>query len=1102
MGTEVKQAASQSFLDAVAAAVARFGGAVGPRLRRGSGGAEEQLRGPFSDLLYDFASALGVEILTVGETPLATLGIRPDFMVDVGGARVGYVELKAPGRKVPTTWTPTAREQQQWEKLALLPNVLYTDGTQWALFRYGERVGEVAHLSGDLRRVDRKLRPADDEFARVVTDFLLWKPDPPRSVQQLVRAVANLCRLLRSEVIDTIGRENTGIERSPIFSGLAEDWRQYMFPGLSDQEFADSYAQTVAFALLLARVDGISFEGRSLAEVARMLGKKHSLMGRSLSVLTANGVEGRSVVVATLQRVIGAVDWDILSSGNSDTYLHFYERFLEQYDPELRQQSGSYYTPNEVVSFMVRFVDRLLRSKLGKPWGLGTEDVEIVDPAMGTGTYLLNILDEVAKTVAEEEGPAAVPPQLRALFGRLIGFERQTGPYAVAELRVHQALKAQYKTEVPEKEVQFYIADTLDNPYVEESYIPSMLEPIARSRSKANKVKRETPVLVVIGNPPYRERARGLGGWIENGEGQRGEHVPLHDFRAAGLGRYENVLSNLYVYFWRWATWKVFDAHPDSPAGVVAFITPSSFTTGKGYAGMREYLRRTADEGWIVDLSPEEHQPPVSTRVFPGVQHRLCIGVFARYGMKNQDKPAQVHYSSVHGMRADKYTALMGLDIAGPQWIDCPSGWQDLFGPASSDEWHSCPALGDLMPWSQTGLTPNRNWVHSPDVATLKLRWERLILSPADQKPGLMKETSDRDIVKIPQPLPGAARAVASIGSETALVPSIERIALRSFDRQYVIYDSRVIDRPRPPLWEVRGPNQVYVTEQHAHSITTGPGLTFTSLVPSVHHFNGRGGRVFPLYRDPGGLSSNIAPGFIATLSSRLAMHVTADDVLAYIAGLVAHPGYTARFIDNLRTPGIRIPITADPESWADAVTIGREVIWLHTFGDRFTDPSQGRPRSSPKLRGNRRPQVVEVIPDTPNGMPDSIFYTRDTETLHVGIGRITPVPARVWNYEVGGMKVVKHWFDYRKKVPSGKRTSPLDEIYPDQWPAKFTSELLELLHVLGRCVDLHERQTELLERICAGQCISMTELEQHGILPPAASARSPLLNPAEPTLL
>src|SRR5262249_15907399 len=156
------------------------------------------------------------------------------------------------------------------------------------------------------------------------------------------------------------------------------DWRKLLFPGLTHEEFADAYAQTVTFALLLARVDGIVFEDRGLGQIAAQLGKNHSLMGKALAVLTHDTVEGRSIVVETLKRVIGVVDWDTISDGSADSYLHLYEHFLEVYDSELRKRSGSYYTPTEVVSFMVCFVEDILKTRFGRPYGFAAEDVVVV----------------------------------------------------------------------------------------------------------------------------------------------------------------------------------------------------------------------------------------------------------------------------------------------------------------------------------------------------------------------------------------------------------------------------------------------------------------------------------------------------------------------------------------------------------------------------------------------------------------------------------------------------------------------------------------------------------------------------------------------------
>jgi hypothetical protein len=186
------------------------------------------------------------------------------------------------------------------------------------------------------------------------------------------------------------------------------------------------------------------------------------------------------------------------------------------------------------------------------------------------------------------------------------------------------------------------------------------------------------------------------------------------------------------------------------------------------------------------------------------------------------------------------------------------------------------------------------------------------------------------------------------------------------------------------------------------------------------------------------------------------------------------------------------VPLTADPQLWEEAVRLGKRVLWLHTYGERFTDSAEGRPAGSPRPPAAQRAMGRIPIPGTADEMPDDVSYDPDTATLHVGAGRISPVRPKVWAYEVSGMKVVKHWCDYRKKNPSGRKSSPLDDIHTEEWPAEFTTELLQLLHVLTLCVELEPDQADLLERICNGPLVTVADLEQANVFPVPATARKP----------
>ena len=345
------------------------------------------------------------------------------------------------------------------------------------------------------------------------------------------------------------------------------------------------------------------------------------------------------------------------------------------------------------------------------------------------------------------------------------------------------------------------------------------------------------------------------------------------------------------------------------------------------------------------------------------------------------------------------------------------------------------------------------------------------------------------------QGLPGLSRREGTIRDDTGTCPQPVRVGYRSFDRQWIIPDSRVHDRPSPNLWRAHGSEQIYAVTQQSQPLIAGPGVVFSACIPDMDHFMGHhGGQVLPLYRDAAGQIPNVCPGLRETLAERLKIAIpTADDLLAYVACVVAHPGYTTRFHEGLRNPGIRIPLTADPALWAEAVAVGRQLIWLHSYGERFADHSAGRPPGSPRLPSGQRPLIVRAIPDTPDEMPKSISYDPDTETLHVGEGQIRPVPPRVWEYEVSGMRIVRKWFDYRKENPSGRRSSPLDAVGPNCWPSKFTTELLDLLNVLGQCAKLEPVQENILDRICQRPVIAIEDLTQAKVLPVKDSMRKPL---------
>lgn len=1054
----------------------------------GPGDREAAIRAPLEALLRTVGEHLGVPAVFHDEVRDAERRVRPDYGVSVAGAISGYVEVKAPGRTIdPAQFS--GHDKLQWERQRDLPNLIYTNGTHWRLYRDGELLaGPLVLDGGTLETAGRHLLPPP-ELERLLTDFLRWKPAPITSVNALVRAIAPLTRLLRGEVIDQLAAERkaitAGADRyAQPFTGLARDWRVLLFPQANDEAFADGYAQTVTFALLLARTEGIGLSGRPLHEIGAALGAGHSLMGKALQLLTDDVAADFRVTLDLLVRVVGAVDWSRVRAGRRDTYLHLYEHFLELYDNELRRKSSSYYTPHEVVEQMVRLVEETLVSRLGKTAGFGSPDVLTVDPAMGTGTYLQTILERVAQETARGDGPGAVAGAVRQAAERMIGFELQMGPYAVAELRTADVL-ASHGASAPPGGMRLYVTDTLDDPHAAQTQIGYGLQLIAASRRRANEVKAKANVTVVIGNPPYKELAVGEGGWVEAGGQEHGKttRAILEDFYVTGGGRFKAKLKNLYIYFWRWATWKVWEStvsEPDGDAGVVCFISTSGYLTGPAFTAMREYLRRHASEGWIIDLTPEGQTPDIPTRIFPGVRQPLAIGLFVRAPETSDQFPAAIHYRVISGRQADKFAALAAIRLDDDDWRDARTGWGDPLTPAAAGGWDTYPALSDLMPWYSPGVFPTRTWVYAPNAETLRQRWRTLMgESDPQAQAELFKQGRDATMDKAKRPLPGGDTHRAFSGplrQDQVTQPRPIRIGYRSFDRQWVLPDSRLMDMPRPTLWAARIAGQIFVVEMHSKPINDGPGLIFSALIPDYDYFKGSGGgRVLP-YLNPDG-SPNITPGLASALSVLLGRSVSESEVLAYAAAVVAHPAYTETFADELTTPGIRVPFTADPDLWAAALNLGEQVVWLHTYGAAFD--GSGRPPENVRLPPGdaHQPQCTKAV----TSIPESFHYDAKRSSLVIGDGEFAPVQPEAIEYTVGGRNVFKSWFDYRKKNPGGRRVSPLDHIHPAEWEPDWTTEAIDLLTVLTRLADLEPAQADILARVLAGNLLTKDDLTKAG---------------------
>lgn len=1040
---------------------------------------EAQLTVPVHELLVGLASAAGLgDLALIREAQLDH--VRPDFAAMVDGRPCGWVELKAPGHPLEGgAWR--GRERRQWELLAELDSLIVTDGYEAWLYSTGEVVA-TAQLPAE-----EPEQWQSDGLVDLLKRFASARPSTITRVSQLAERLAPLARLLRDRVAAGLN------EASPLPAVQAAKvaWLANVHEGASDAEFASDLAQVIAYALAIAALRGGADKDHdsylTLTEARDALRGPNDMLAAALGpALEVPGLtQALRFEIGAIERLASAVDAQKIATSKDsrgEPWLWFYEDFLATYDPDARKQAGVYYTPAAVVDLQVRLVDYILRDVMSIPLGFGDQAVVTLDPAAGSGTYPLGVLDQAARVAVEERGSAGPKQVAKSLAKNLIAFELMPGPYAVSHLRIGQRLAEMEGALTPPENVRVYLTNTLDDP---EQHQPTLglfgdMATLAEERARAAQVKRAQKVTVVLGNPPYARRtAASGGGWV------------VHP--AAGPALFDDVIQPArdvgvifsamrslyddYVYFWRWGLWKAFQQDQQGGA-VVSFITSSTWLRGPAFVGLRRLARELADEMWIVDLGGSGRGAVKDENVF-AIQTAVAVVTLFRRS-KVASGASLVRYRKVEGTAAEKLTALADIEAPEAQadeWavVDAAAG-EALIPGTGDEEWESLPALVNLFPWQQPGVNFGRSWAVSPSKSVLERRWAALLgrqdataraAAFVTAKTGRNIFTNVAGLPRLADLLPGAPHR--------EIVP----LGYRSFDVQWTFDDPRVALLERPSLWKSLSGSQVFMATMATNPIGEGPAIVATTAVPDFHFFAGRGGKdVLPLYRDAEATLPNVTSGLLAALEARVGLKVTPDGLAAYVFGLLSHPGYQQRFAVPLQTPGLRVPITADPDLFRRVAELGARVLWLQTRAQRLQEPDSGRGTKVPHVDGLEWTEPVTRLPADPS----EITFDETSRVLSLADGRVSGVLPEVWNYNISGLAVVQRWLGSRTAKGVGrsanpKLATPLDTIRPTEWEDCWNDDLLVLLRSLTYLVALHPQQAELLNEVMAGPLVTAADL-------------------------
>ena len=537
----------------------------------------------------------------------------PDFKVIRGHSQVGYIETKGLGADL-----DAVMGTEQMVRYSKLPNLMLTNYLEFRLIREGSETQRVTLSSLSELQSDA---PVDESAAKslrgLLVTFLKELLPGEGTAEDLAEQMAWRTHLMRDAILKS--RNHQG-RFSDELRRLFDAFKLVLIHDLSEKEFADMYAQTVAYGLFAARHQSVQpgrldtlTNGLSLASAAHLVPRANPLLRSLFKQLGDEDMLDPTWMwhASDIADLLGASDMPKIAedmakkAGREDPIIHFYETFLKKYDPKIREMRGVYYTPEPVVSYIVRSVDHLIREKFGRPDGLADKSVMILDPAVGTGTFLTGVIKHLHKVIVGRGQKGTWPDFVRNnLLPRLFGFEVLMAPYAIAHLKVGMLLEELGYKFAEHERLHIYLTNTLEQAAkVSNLLAVGFAKTLADEGEAANEIKAEKPIMVIIGNPPYSghsmnpSRVKVNGKWRKTWIGELIEDYKKVDGKPLGE-RNPKWLQDDYVKFLRFAQWRI----EQTGHGIVSMITNHSWLDNPTFRGMRQSLMETFDDIYILDL--------------------------------------------------------------------------------------------------------------------------------------------------------------------------------------------------------------------------------------------------------------------------------------------------------------------------------------------------------------------------------------------------------------------------------------------------------------------------------------------------------------------
>ncbi|WP_458402368.1 type ISP restriction/modification enzyme [Candidatus Avelusimicrobium sp.] len=979
--------------------------------------------------LQNFLVNMNPQVQVINEPTRQSCG-APDYIVQKRNTPIGYIEAK-------DIWVELDKienDEQLTRYKGSLNNLILTNYLDFRLFRNGEKVAQVKIATVDNNSY--RIKPLTEEFEKLthlLQEFFSFQGVTIKSAEQLANIMAQKAILMR-DVFEKIVQqeENNSLKKQ------MESFKRVLLHNLDEKTFADVYAQTITYGLFVARLNDKTPESFSRQEARELVSKSNPFL-RSLFdyIAGANLDENAIWIVDDLVNVFQVADVQGImavysnTDGVKDPFLHFYETFLQAYDKASKKKHGVYYTPQPIVKFIVHAVDDILRTDFGLTDGLAdntkitckveeentgkksevkTFKVQILDPATGTGTFLAQTMQKIYEKFRNQQGLWSKYVD-EAVIPRLHGFELLMTPYVMCHLKLEMILKETNYSQTTAQTNRFkvYLTNSLENDTSEE--LPLFAPWLADEAYAAKRVKNNTPIMVVMGNPPY------------SGESANGKLFceELAPYKREPNGekldeKNPKWINNDYVKFIRYAQMLV----DKNKEGIVAYITDNGFLDSPTFRGMRHCLLTSFDKIYILNLHGNARKKEMSPdggkdeNVFD-IMQGVSINIFVK--TSNKKGLATVHYADLYGTRKDKFDFLQKNTLQDISWITLGFDKEFYFfvpkDLSLQEKYNKSFSVVDLFPVNSLGIVTARDNLciqHSrEEMAKTVAKFVSLDVEDARNIFDLGEDVRDWSV----------CRAQKDILNSKVNPSNIVPISYRPFDTRYTYFtgvsrgfhcmprsvmkhfinkDNLSLHVPRQCKKEWK---YVFISKCISDSGLTAMGIS-----------NGAG-NVFPLYiyNDENDQISVREPNFnieiIKEIENKTGLIFTKEqenntrcfapiDVLDYIYGILHSNKYRQKYNELLKIDFPRIPYPKDANYFRQIASLGRKIRELHLL-------------DSPKIK-----HIITSYPVPGNDTMECLIY-KDNKVFINKTQYFAGVPKEAWEFWVGGYQPAQRWLKDRK---------------------------------------------------------------------------------------